>query len=134
MVVMATKISFTFSRIEAAGYGLRFSWATFSSLAISSVMPFLPELLRITESMEMTAAWTRSALSRGSRSRCSLRMVLERYQFSVNIRLCFEDLDEGFLRNLDCAEGFHALFAFLLFFEKFAFAADVAAVAFGGDV
>jgi len=46
----------------------------------------------------------------------------------------FEDLDEGFLGDVDGSDGFHPFFAFFLFFEEFAFAADVAAVALGSDV
>ena len=42
--------------------------------------------------------------------------------------------EKRFLRNLDLAEGFHSLLAFLLLLEEFAFAGDVAAVAFGRDV
>src|SRR5215472_3552020 len=49
-------------------------------------------------------------------------------------KLGFEHLDEGFLRNIHGPEGFHALFAFLLFLEEFAFARDVAAIALGGHV
>ena len=46
----------------------------------------------------------------------------------------FEDGDEGFLGDGDFSELLHALFAFLLLFEEFALAGDVAAVALGGDV
>src|SRR5436190_12334657 len=49
-------------------------------------------------------------------------------------RSCFKNFDKGFLWNVDGAEGFHALFPFLLFLEQLAFAGDVAAVAFGGDI
>src|SRR3954465_7873800 len=42
--------------------------------------------------------------------------------------------NEGFLRDVDLAELPHLLLAFLLLFEKFSFAGDVAAVAFRGDV
>src|SRR5438105_10920807 len=45
-----------------------------------------------------------------------------------------EHFDECFLRNVDAAKRFHALFAFFLFFQELAFAGDVAAVAFGGDI
>ena len=48
--------------------------------------------------------------------------------------LGFQHGDEGFLGDADFAELFHALFALFLFFEEFALAGDVAAVAFGGDV
>jgi hypothetical protein len=34
----------------------------------------------------------------------------------------FEDCEEGFLRDIDLADAVHALFAFFLFLEKFAFA------------
>src|ERR1700736_1939947 len=42
--------------------------------------------------------------------------------------------NERFLRDVDLAELPHLLLAFLLLFQKFAFARDVAAIAFGGDV
>jgi hypothetical protein len=42
--------------------------------------------------------------------------------------------DKGFLRNVDFAELSHLLFAFLLLFEKFSFARDVAAIALRGDI
>ena len=38
------------------------------------------------------------------------------------------------MRNFNRANFLHALFALFLFFEEFALAGDVAAVAFGGDV
>ena len=41
---------------------------------------------------------------------------------------------ERFLRDVDAADALHALFAFFLFLQQLAFAGDVAAVAFGGDV
>ena len=41
---------------------------------------------------------------------------------------------EGFLWYLHAADFLHPLFAFFLFFEKLAFAADVAAVSFRDDV
>ena len=41
---------------------------------------------------------------------------------------------EGVIGNLDLAEGAHALFAGLLFFQQLALAGHVAAVTFGGDV
>ncbi len=47
---------------------------------------------------------------------------------------CFQDLDEGFLGDVDRADGFHPFFAFFLFFQQFPFAGDVAAVAFSGDI
>src|SRR6266852_6172843 len=46
----------------------------------------------------------------------------------------FEDGEEGFLRDVDLADALHALLAFFLFFEEFAFTADVAAVALGQNV
>src|SRR5579872_761801 len=42
--------------------------------------------------------------------------------------------EEGFLGNIDLADALHALFALFLFFEEFAFAGDVSAVAFGENV
>src|SRR3954452_15647123 len=45
-----------------------------------------------------------------------------------------EHRQEGLLRNLDGAHHLHALFAFLLLLQQLALAADVAAVALGGDV
>ena len=47
---------------------------------------------------------------------------------------CLQHLNERLLRNIHRAEGFHAFFAFLLFFEQLAFARDVAAVALGRHV
>src|SRR5439155_14552650 len=41
---------------------------------------------------------------------------------------------ERLLRDVDAPHAFHALFAFFLLFQEFAFARHVAAVAFGGDV
>jgi len=38
----------------------------------------------------------------------------------------FEHLDEGLLWNVNRAEGFHAFFTFLLLFEEFPFAGDIA--------
>src|SRR6185369_10224597 len=49
-------------------------------------------------------------------------------------RSTFQYFDECLLRNVHAAEGFHALFAFLLLFEQFALAADVAAITFRSDV
>ena len=46
----------------------------------------------------------------------------------------FEDGEEGFLGNVHLADALHAALAFFLFFEKFAFAGNVAAVAFGENV
>ena len=48
--------------------------------------------------------------------------------------LDFEHFDEGLLRYLDFTELAHFLFAFLLFFEEFALARDVASVTLCGDV
>src|SRR6478609_11735868 len=42
--------------------------------------------------------------------------------------------NECFLRDVDLAELPHLLLAFLLLLQKLAFAGDVAAIAFGGDV
>src|ERR1035441_4233163 len=47
---------------------------------------------------------------------------------------CFEHFDKGFLGNVDRAEGLHAFLAFLLLFQEFALAADVAAITLGGYV
>ena len=55
-------------------------------------------------------------------------------EFCAPSVLRLEHGDEGFLGDADFAELFHALFALFLFFEEFALAGDVAAVAFGGDV
>src|SRR5438093_4053702 len=46
----------------------------------------------------------------------------------------FEDGEEGFLRDVHLADALHAALAFFLFFEEFAFARNVAAVAFGENV
>src|SRR5436853_553182 len=48
--------------------------------------------------------------------------------------LRLQDLDEGFLGDVDLADAFHTFFAFFLFLLQFAFASDIAAVAFRGDV
>src|SRR6266404_4197018 len=47
---------------------------------------------------------------------------------------CLQHLNKRFLRNIHRAERFHAFFAFFLFLEQLAFARNVAAVTFGGDV
>src|SRR5262245_1197819 len=39
----------------------------------------------------------------------------------------FQNSEKGFLRNVDAADLFHALLAFLLFLEQLAFARDIAA-------
>src|SRR5271156_3175090 len=46
----------------------------------------------------------------------------------------FQDCQESLLGNVHAAYALHALLAFFLFFEEFAFAGDVAAVAFGNYV
>ena len=46
----------------------------------------------------------------------------------------FEDGEEGFLWHFDAADLLHAFLALFLFLEEFAFAGDVATVAFGGDI
>src|SRR3989449_9529884 len=45
-----------------------------------------------------------------------------------------EDREEGFLGNVHAADAFHAPLAFFLFFEEFALARDVAAIALGENV
>ena len=45
-----------------------------------------------------------------------------------------EDGDESLLRDVDVADFLHAFLAFALLVKKFAFAGDVAAVAFGENV
>src|SRR3974390_1261548 len=62
-------------------------------------------------------------------SRGACRKALERFS-----AIHLERGDEGFLRDVDLAELPHLLLAFLLLLQKLAFARDVAAVAFGGDV
>src|SRR5215469_12822868 len=47
-----------------------------------------------------------------------------------NIRSCFQHFNKSFLRDVDVADGFHPLFAFLLLFQQLALARDVAAVTF----
>src|SRR5271156_2175290 len=42
--------------------------------------------------------------------------------------------EKRFLRNVHAADAFHSLLAFFLFFQEFAFAADVSPVAFGDYV
>src|SRR5713101_7220485 len=54
--------------------------------------------------------------------------------FVVGRRGNFEDREEGFLRDVNLADALHAAFAFFLFFEEFAFARNVAAVALGENV
>src|SRR6266581_9328886 len=46
----------------------------------------------------------------------------------------FQHREEGFLRNIHLADALHAALAFFLLFEEFAFARDIAAVAFGQHV
>src|SRR5262245_40872499 len=60
------------------------------------------------------------------------RTVLEKNQLSVISSL--EYLNESFLRYIHGSDGFHPLLAFLLFLQQFAFAGDVAAVAFRSDI
>ena len=48
----------------------------------------------------------------------------------MNARSGFEHFNESFLRDVHVANGFHPLFAFLLLLQQFAFARDVAAIAF----
>src|SRR3954453_14361160 len=45
-----------------------------------------------------------------------------------------QHLNKRFLWNIDGAERLHPLLAFFLLFEQLPFAADVAAITFGGDV
>src|ERR1700733_14711369 len=54
--------------------------------------------------------------------------------FFVAGRGYFEDGEERFLRDVHLADAFHALFAFFLFLEEFAFARNVAAVALAKHV
>src|SRR5258705_10687760 len=54
--------------------------------------------------------------------------------YSPQVFSCFQYLDKGFLRYIDRAKRFHSFFAFLLFLEQFAFARDIAAITFGGNV
>src|SRR5438094_233851 len=49
-------------------------------------------------------------------------------------RSCLEHFDKSFLRYVHRTKGFHALLAFLLFLQKFAFAGDVAAVTFRSHI
>ena len=43
-------------------------------------------------------------------------------QFLVLLLVDFQHGQEGFLRDFDFADALHALFAFFLFFQQFAFA------------
>src|SRR5712671_6912735 len=52
----------------------------------------------------------------------------------VGRRGYFEDGEEGFLRDIHLADALHAALAFFLFFEEFALAGNVSAVAFGENV
>jgi Zn-dependent protease len=45
-----------------------------------------------------------------------------------------ERRDECFLGDIDAPDGFHAFFAFLLFFEELALSGDIAPITFRGDV
>src|SRR5258708_5562391 len=51
-------------------------------------------------------------------------------KFSGLFLAYFENREEGLLRDVDLADPLHALLAFLLLLEEFAFAANVAAVTF----
>src|SRR5277367_906219 len=46
----------------------------------------------------------------------------------------FQNRQESLLGDVHAADALHAFFAFFLFFEEFAFAGDVTAVAFGDNV
>src|SRR5271163_1020099 len=46
----------------------------------------------------------------------------------------FQNRQESLLGDVHAADALHAFFAFFLFFEEFAFAGDVTAVAFGDHV
>ena len=54
--------------------------------------------------------------------------------FDCSLVFLLQDGHEGFLGDVDGADGLHALLGFLLFLEELALSAAVAAVAFGGDV
>src|SRR5205814_3710592 len=47
---------------------------------------------------------------------------------------CLKHLDESFLWNIDRAERFHSLFAFLLLFEQLSFPGYVSTITFGGNI
>src|ERR1035441_3977520 len=64
----------------------------------------------------------------GATGRCSCRGAAP---------LLFAHLQQGeerLLRNVDFADALHPLLAFLLLFEQFALAADIAAVALGDNI
>ena len=48
--------------------------------------------------------------------------------------LRFEHLDKRLLWNIDFSNAFHPFFSFFLFFQQFAFAGNIAAVAFRGHI
>jgi len=54
--------------------------------------------------------------------------------FVIGGRGNFENGEEGFLRNIDLAYALHAALPFFLFFEEFAFARNVSAVALGENI
>src|SRR5260221_13166784 len=60
--------------------------------------------------------------------------VLWREPWTTRSAVHLQRGDKRFLRDVDLAELPHLLLAFLLLLQKFAFAGDVAAVAFCGDV
>src|SRR4051812_16123722 len=62
------------------------------------------------------------------------RFETRKFDYRRTRLLRLQDLDEGFLRNVDAADALHPLFSFFLLLQQFAFAGDVASVAFGGDV
>src|ERR1700722_20789291 len=64
----------------------------------------------------------------GHRDMCGIRVIL----FVVGGRAGnFQHSEESFLRNVHAAHALHALLAFFLLLEKFSFARNIAAVAFG---
>jgi len=58
--------------------------------------------------------------TRNGAGRIIVILPLDLLAFDTSIRL--EHFDEGFLRDIDFPERFHAFLAFLLLFQKFAFA------------
>ena len=59
-----------------------------------------------------------------------LAIILEQ----ENESLLLQYIHECLTRDRDTPELFHLFFSFFLFFEEFAFTADVATVTFGGNV
>ncbi len=53
---------------------------------------------------------------------------------SVAVFAYFEDGQKGLLGNVNSADPFHSFLAFFLFFQKFALARNVTAVALGNNV